>query len=184
MVAHPTAKTTRLLSRQPGSFAVYKRRLTFAALPMEFPMFRPFVLLCAVGLLAACASEAPTPVATAVTQPAVAPAPTPAPLPANLRELTGNLVNVPAGANVEMALLVIDERDRPQQLLGNITLQGTGNLLPFHLPFNPDSFPANARVELHGRVTQSAQLVLRLNPVRITSAASQLVGNLRFEPAP
>lgn len=147
-------------------------------------MFRPFVLLCASALLAACASEAPAPVASVVTKPAAAAVAAPAPLPANLRELTGNLVNVPAGASVEMALLVIDERDRPQQLLGNITLQGTGNLLPFHLPFNPDSFPANARVELHARVTQSAQLILRLSPVRITSATSQLVGNLRFDAAP
>ncbi len=147
-------------------------------------MFRPFVLFCAVGLLAACASETPKPVAPTVTKTAPAAVPAPAPLPANLRELTGNLVNVPAGADVELALLVIDERDRPQQLLGNITLEGTGNLLPFHLPFNPDSFPADARVELHGRVTQSAQLVLRLSPVRITSATTQLVGNLRFDPAP
>jgi uncharacterized lipoprotein YbaY len=148
-------------------------------------MFRPLAVLCALALLAACASESPAP-ATPVTpnKPAVTAEPAPAPLPANLRELTGNLVNVPAGANVELALLVIDERDRPQQLLGNITLQGTGQLLPFHLPFNPDSFPANARVELHGRVTQSAQLILRLNPLRITSAATQLVGNLRFDTAP
>ncbi|GLK90461.1 YbaY family lipoprotein [Pseudomonas turukhanskensis] len=147
-------------------------------------MFRPFVLFCAVGLLAACASEAPAPVAPVATKPVAAAVPAPAPLPANLRELTGNLVNVPAGASVEMALLVIDERDRPQQLLGNITLQGTGNLLPFHLPFNPDSFPTDARVELHARVTQSAQLILRLSPVRITSPTTQLVGNLRFDAAP
>ncbi len=148
-------------------------------------MFRPFVLLCAFSLLAACASETPTPVVAPVaSKPAAAPAPEPAPLPANLRELTGNLVDVPAGANVELALLVIDERDRPQQLLGNISVQGTGRLLPFHLPFNPDSFPADARVELHGRVTQSAQLILRLNPLRITSPSTQQVGNLRFETAP
>jgi uncharacterized lipoprotein YbaY len=151
---------------------------------MEFLMFRPFVLLCAVSLLAACASETPAPTAPAVTKTAPTAIPAPAPLPANLRELTGTLVNVPAGASVELALLVIDERDRPQQLLGNITLQGTGQLQPFHLPFNPDSFPADARVELHGRVTQSAQLILRLNPVRITSATTQLVGNLRFDTAP
>lgn len=147
-------------------------------------MFRPLVLLCAVALLAACANEPPAPATAVVSKPTAPVAAAPAPLPANLRELTGNLVNVPAGASVELALLVIDERDRPQQLLGNITLQGTGQLLPFHLPFNPDSFPANARVELHGRVTQSAQLILRLSPQRITSATTQLVGNLRFDPAP
>lgn len=146
-------------------------------------MFRPIAVCCALVLLAACASEAPAPTPV---QPAAAskPAAAPAPLPANLRELTGNLTNVPAGANVELALLVIDERARPLQLLGNITLQGTGQVLPFHLPFNPDSFPANARVELHGRVSQSAQLILRLDPVRISSATTQIVGDLRFDAAP
>ena len=146
-------------------------------------MFRPIAVCCALVLLAACASEAPAPTPV---QPAAAskPAAAPAPLPANLRELTGNLTNVPAGASVELALLVIDDRARPLQLLGNITLQGNGQVLPFHLPFNPDSFPANARVELHGRVSQSAQLILRLDPVRITSATTQTVGDLRFDAAP
>ncbi|MGY4531619.1 putative lipoprotein YbaY [Pseudomonas sp. TE3786] len=148
-------------------------------------MFRPLAVLCALALLAGCASETPTPT-TQVTpgKPAASATPAPAPLPANLRELSGTLLNVPAGANVELALLVIDERDRPQQLLGNITLQGNGQPLPFQLPFNPDSFPANARVELHGRVTQSAQLILRLSPQRITSATTQALGNLRFDTAP
>lgn len=41
------------------------------------------------------------------------------PLPAYQREVSGTLTGVPAGAEVELALLVIDERSRPQQLLAS-----------------------------------------------------------------
>ena len=55
-------------------------------------------------------------------------------------------MGVLAGAEVELALLVIDEKDRPQQLLASSSLIGTNQVLPFHLRFNPESFPSGARV--------------------------------------
>ncbi|WP_137820076.1 MULTISPECIES: hypothetical protein [unclassified Pseudomonas] len=142
-------------------------------------LLRPLALLIALGLLAACTSKAPAP----LPAPAKAAA-TATPLPAHLRELSGSLLDVPAGGDVELALLVIDERNRPQRLLGNITLSGNGATLRFSLRFNPESFPPGARVELRGRVSRSAQLILRLPPLRIQSATSQALGELRFESAP
>ncbi|MDL2424860.1 YbaY family lipoprotein, partial [Pseudomonas sp. BAgro211] len=90
---------------------------------------------------------------------------------ANMRALSGQLSSsqgfLPAGSEVELALLVIDQRDRPQQLLSSEKMIATGQALPFRVVFNPQSFPAGARVELHGRVSQSGQLAWRLPPVRI-----------------
>ncbi len=143
-------------------------------------LLRPLALLIALSLLAACASKPPAPVQAPTTPRAAVPTP----LPANLRELSGSLLNVPAGSDVELALLVIDECNRPQRLLGNITLSGNGATLPFSLRFNPESFPSGARVELRGRVSRSAQLILRLPPLRIQSATSQALGELRFVTAP
>lgn len=103
---------------------------------------RPIALL-AVLLLAACSSDKPKPAPTpqasrSVTM--VEPV-----LPAHLRELSGTLSSIqgslPRGSEVQMALLVIDERDRPQRLLASETVLATGELMPFRLPFNPESFP-------------------------------------------
>ncbi|MFF7106272.1 YbaY family lipoprotein [Pseudomonas sichuanensis] len=148
--------------------------------------YRALVVLCAAALLAACGSDRP--------KPEQAPAPVPAkvakkaqplgPLPAYQRELSGTLMEIPAGANVELALLVIDERGRPQQLLASSTLTGTGQALPYQLRFNPEAFPAGARVELRGRASQSGQLIMHLPPVRIAQAETQATGPLRFEKAP
>ncbi len=114
---------------------------------------RPIALL-AVLLLAACSSDKPKPAPTpqasrSVTM--VEPV-----LPAHLRELSGTLSSIqgslPRGSEVQMALLVIDERDRPQRLLASETVLATGELMPFRLPFNPESFPPAGgalRVELH-----------------------------------
>lgn len=143
-------------------------------------LLRPLALLTALSLLAACAGEPAAP----LHAPAIPKAAAPTPVPAHLRELTGSLLNVPAGGDVELALLVIDERNRPQRLLGNITLSGNGATLRFSLRFNPESFPPGARVELRGRVSRSAQLILRLRPLRIQSATSQALGELRFVTAP
>jgi Uncharacterized protein conserved in bacteria len=106
------------------------------------------------------------------------------PLPAYQRELSGTLLEIPAGADVELALLVIDDRDRPQQLLASSTLTGTGQALPYRLRFNPEAFPAGARVELRGRASSSGQLIMHLPPVRIIQAQTQATGPLRFEKAP
>ncbi len=62
-------------------------------------------------------------------------------LPAYQRELSGTLQGVPAGAEVELALLVIDDKDRPQQLLASSSLIGTNQVLPFHLRFNSGIVP-------------------------------------------
>ena len=75
---------------------------------------RPLVLLSLFSLLVACGSDAPKP-----QPPTPGPAPQAAqkkaqesadlgPLPAYQRELSGTLQGVPAGAEVELALLVID----------------------------------------------------------------------------
>lgn len=148
---------------------------------------RPLVLLTLFSVLVACSSEAPKP---------SAPQPTPAqekkvpgiedlgPLPAYQREINGTLNGVPANAEVELALLVIDERNRPQQLLASSVLTANGKPLAFRLRFNPEAFPAGARVELRGRASQSGQLILHLPAVRITQAITQTTGPLQLVKAP
>lgn len=106
------------------------------------------------------------------------------PLPAYQREISGTLNGVPAVAEVELALLVIDDRSRPQQLLASSVLTGNGQPLAFRLRFNPEAFPAGARVELRGRASQSGQLILHLPAVRITQAITQSTGPLQLVPAP
>lgn len=106
------------------------------------------------------------------------------PLPAYQRELSGTLQGVPAGAEVELALLVIDEKDRPQQLLASSSLIGNNQILPFRLRFNPDAFPAGARVELRGRASQSGQLILHLPSQTISQPTTQALGQLQFVKAP
>jgi uncharacterized lipoprotein YbaY len=144
--------------------------------------YRALVVLCAVALLAACGSDRPKPEQAQrphrprwPRSPAARPA---AGLPARVeRHAHGD----PAGADVELALLVIDDRGRPQQLLASSSLTGTGQALPYQLRFNPEAFPAGARVELRGRASQSGQLIMHLPPVRITQAETQATGPLRFE---
>ena len=139
-------------------------------------------------LLAACAGEAPKPVTAptpAKPEVAIKPAvPIEQPLPAHLRELRGSLLTPPAGSDVELALLEVDRRDQPDRLLSNVQLKGRDGELPFILQFNPDAFPAGQRVELRGRVTRAGQLIMRLPPRTISSAASQALGPLQLVPAP
>jgi uncharacterized lipoprotein YbaY len=144
-------------------------------------------LVCLILLLAACASEPPKPAApaTPVLVPASKPvAPQEQTLPAHMRELRGSLLTPPPGSEVEMALLVVDERDRPQQLLGSLKLAGDGQALAFRLPFNPEYFPVGARVELRARISQSGRLILRLPPQRVTQAVSRDFGALSLVGAP
>ncbi|MBD9657263.1 YbaY family lipoprotein [Pseudomonas sp. PDM12] len=142
---------------------------------------RPLALLCFASLLVACAGETSPP---AVTAPAPAvKAEQPAPTPAHLRELTGTLLDVPAGADVELALLTINERGLPHKLLGNIQLRGTGAPLPFRLQFNPENFNQGIRVELRGRVHQSGKLVLHMPNQLIREPQSQALGEVRVTPA-
>ena len=147
---------------------------------------RALVVLSLACLLVACGSDRPK------TEPAPTPPPTkaaaapktPGPLPAYQREVSGTLLEVPAGAEVELALLVIDTRGRPQRLLASDTLTGTGQPLPYALRFNPEAFPANARVELRGRASQSGQLILHLPSQPLLRPETQATGPLRFERAP
>jgi len=151
---------------------------------------RPLVLLSLFSLLAACSSdtikpEPPTPgPATEQAQKKARESANLGPLPAYQRELSGTLQGVPAGAEVELALLVIDEKDRPQQLLASSNLVGNNQVLPFHLRFNPESFPAGARVELRGRASQSGQLILHLPSQVISQPTTQALGQLQFVKAP
>jgi uncharacterized lipoprotein YbaY len=138
------------------------------------------ILAAAVALLGACASDKPQPEAQASPAPAAAAYV----LPANLHEITGSLSNVPAGAEVELALLGVDLRGRPRTELGNLKLRSTGQPLTFHLPFNPESFAKQPRIELHGRANQSGRLILRLAPKTIANASSQSVGELHLVSAP
>ena len=153
---------------------------------------RPLVLLSLFSLLVACSSDAPK---TEPQPPKPGPAPQQAqkkareaadlgPLPAHQRELSGTLQGVPTGAEVELALLVIDNQDRPQQLLASSSLIGTNQILPFRLRFNPQSFPVGARVELRGRASQSGQLILHLPSQVISQPTTQAVGQLQFVKAP
>jgi uncharacterized lipoprotein YbaY len=151
---------------------------------------RPLYLVALATLLAACSSEAPkpagpvAPATSAVSSKTIA-APVPlGPLPVYQRELTGLLLGVPNGAEVELAVLVIDAQDRPQKLLTSAKITGDGKNLPLQLRFNPDAFPQGARVELRGRVSQSGQLLLHLSPVRIEQPTTQNLGRLQFVPAP
>lgn len=149
---------------------------------------RPLVLLSLFSLLVACSSDAPKPVASTVPpQQSVKKAKESTdlgPLPAYQRELSGTLQGVPSGAEVELALLVIDERGRPQRLLASSNLIGNNKVLPFRLRFNPDVFPVGARVELRGRASQSGQLILHLPAQLITQPTTQAVGQLQFVKAP
>ena len=149
---------------------------------------RPLVLLSLVSLLVACSSDAPKPAAPASPQQQTTkknqqPADL-GPLPAYQRELSGTLEGVPAGADVELALLVIDERSRPQRLLASSNLNGTSQALPFRLRFAAEAFPSGARVELRGRASQSGQLILHLPAVRIDQPTTQALGPLQFVKAP
>ncbi len=60
----------------------------------------------------------------------------PGPLQPFQREISGQLLGVPAGA----------------KLLTNTLLKGNGQSLPFQLRFNPEAFPVGGRVELRAAV--------------------------------
>ncbi|MBD1553067.1 hypothetical protein [Pseudomonas typographi] len=151
---------------------------------------RSLALLGLLGLLSACAGEAPSPPAATAAPPAGAPAPDITapeplgPLPAWQRELSGTLTNVPVGAQVELAMLVVDDSGRPQRLLASTTLAGNGRALPFQLRFAPEAFPQGARVELRGRASQAGMLSLKLTPRGIAQATTQNLGQLQMDKAP
>ena len=144
---------------------------------------RLLALLCLSSLLAACSSTPPAP-ALATT---VKPKPlmgAPEPLPNHLRELSGQLLGVPAAGEAELALLLVDSRDRPVQLLASSHLSGNGAALPFSLRFSPISIPLGHRLELRGRVSQAGVLTLRLPARAIQPNSNQALGALQLVQAP
>lgn len=144
---------------------------------------RLLALLCLSSLLAACSSTPPAPaLATTVKPKSVLVAPEP--LPNHLRELSGQLLGVPAAGEAELALLLVDSRDRPVQLLASTHLNGNGAVLPFSLRFSPTSIPAGQRLELRGRVSQAGILTLRLPARPIQPDSNQTLGALQLVPAP
>ncbi|WP_044872645.1 YbaY family lipoprotein [Pseudomonas sp. LFM046] len=140
---------------------------------------RPLLPLLLAALLAACASEKPAP-----KLPSTAPAPKVEATPAYLREISGVLQVPPAGSEVEIALMSVDARDRPQRLLGSLTLKGNGGPLPFRLLFNPEAFPRGERVEFRARAIQSGRLILKVRPQLILQPENQSLGPLQMVPAP
>lgn len=152
---------------------------------IDLTTFRPTLrALALIGLgatLLACSNEP--------TQPPAPKAPVAAPAPAEVETdyrhaLSGQLLDVPANAVVELALLQVDERGRPQGLLGNIQVRSSGGALPFRLPFNPQAVKSERRVELRGRAHLDGRLILRLTPQTITGTDSQDLGALRLVSAP
>ena len=145
---------------------------------------RPLALLALAALLAACASEPDSPPPEQKAHRQEAQAPSNAPLPSYMRELRGTLLGAPANSEVELALLLVDESDHPQDLIAVTRLNGTGQPLPFQLRFAPRGTMPGAQLELRGRVSQSGRLIMRLPARRISGMESQTLGTLRLVPAP
>ena len=141
---------------------------------------RLLAMLCLSSLLAACSSTPPL-ASPAKPKPLMVP---PEPLPTHMRELSGQLLGVPAAGEAELALLLVDSRDRPVQLLASSRLSGDGAALPFSLRFSPISIPPGQRLELRGRVSQAGILTLRLPARPIQPASNQALGALQLVPAP
>ena len=140
---------------------------------------RTLVLLCLASLLVACSSEPPKSAQPKTDAPADL-----GPLPSYQRELSGVLTGVPAGAEVELAMLIVDDRGRPQGLMASSKIVGNNQALPFKLRFNPQAFPTGMRVELRGRASQSGQLILHLPSRIINQPTTQALGTLAFVKAP
>jgi len=137
---------------------------------------RTLTLLALSALLAACSSqpEQPVPIAKLAT---------PMP-PAGQHELRGSLLGAPSGSEVELALLLVDERGLPREALGTMRLNGTGRALPFNLYFHPQASRAGMRTELRGRASLSGRLILRLPPRTLSATDSRTLGALQMVPAP
>ena len=147
-------------------------------------LLRPLLSLCVLGLLSACSSAPQVPAPRPVSAAATAATPVNPPLPANLRELSGQLLGVPPAAEVEVALLLVDQRDRPLQMLASTRLDGNGAALPFSLRFAPSTLAPGMRAELRARASQDGVLTQHLPPQPIDPNASADLGQLRLVAAP
>jgi uncharacterized lipoprotein YbaY len=147
-------------------------------------LLRPLISLCALALLSACSHTAPHPSASATTAPASNAQPALAALPTDMRELSGQLLDVPLAGEAEVALLLVDDRDRPLQTLASARLDGNGAALPFNLRFAPSVLAPGMRAELRARVSQAGVLTLHLPPQQVNPSASASLGQLRLVAAP
>lgn len=143
---------------------------------------RPFIALCVLALLCACSST-PEAARTEHASEARVPAHISA-LPSNKRELSGQLLGVPMSGEVEVALLLVDQRDRPLHTLASAHLVGDGAALPFRLRYSPSALAPGMRAELRARASQNGMLTLHLPPQPIDPGASAQLGELRMLTTP
>ena len=104
--------------------------------------------------------------------------------PAERFQLTGSLMTPPAGSLVEVALLLVDPKGRPKDLIASTTLDGTGQALEFALGFSRDQLPTELTAQLRVRVSLSGQLAMRLPDKAIATLQSQNLGVLQLVNAP
>ena len=135
------------------------------------------VLAC-VALLAACRSTPPTePPKTQAAAPEMTPTP-------NRHILSGHLIGIPIGAEVELALLEVNPKARPTRTLSTTQVRVQAQDQSFQLAFDPVAFSQGQRVELRGRVIQSGQLTMHLPTRSIAMADTQSVGTWQAVPWP
>lgn len=78
--------------------------------------------------------------------------------------LEGIVLNVPNKANIELALLALDEQNRPTELLAVERYKSNGNPVSFQLGFDMSKARQFKAVELRGRVSQAGKLLGYLSP--------------------
>lgn len=81
-----------------------------------------------------------------------------------LTDMNGLVLNVPKGAELELALLALDEKNSPKELLAVERFQGKGDTLSFQLNFDINRVKQFKAVELRGRVSQNKQLIGYVSP--------------------
>jgi len=78
--------------------------------------------------------------------------------------LEGIVLNVPNNANLELALLALDEQNKPQELLAVERYKGNGKVQSVQLTFDINKAKQLKAVELRGRVSQAGVLKGYLSP--------------------
>lgn len=73
--------------------------------------------------------------------------------------LEGIVINIPDKANLELALLALDEQNRPRELLAVERYKATGNTFSFSLSFDLNKAKQFKSIELRGRVSQTGSLI-------------------------
>lgn len=148
---------------------------------------RAHILFLLGYLLAGCSSPSATrtaPIPATEAPPPMAALPQAAVLADGLHQISGTLLTPPAGSVVELAVLLVDAKGRPRQLLGSLNLEGTGQALPFTL--SASAVPAgNAlQAQLRARVSLSGRLVQRLPGRPLGMLQDTRLGMLQLVNAP